>query len=92
MELIDRSILLDVLWRSDCSTREKIDEIVNRQYVYKDMISIDDLLGEIRCLATNRIMEMETKAGIDDELKSFMLGEAHACSIIARILENKKGR
>lgn len=91
MKLIDRSILLDVLWRSDCSTREKIDEIVNRQYVYKDMISIDDLLGEIRCLA-NRAIEWETKVGIDDKLKSFMLGEAHACSVTVRILENKKGR
>lgn len=90
MKLIDRSILLDVLWRSDCSTREKIDEIVNRQYVYKDMISIDELQESLNNFADNALKA--SRESEDKDFQSYMLGKAHAYANLANDLELNKER
>ena len=90
MKLIDRSILLDVLWRSDCSTREKIDEIVNRQYVYKNMISIDELQESLNNFADNALKA--SRESEDKDFQSYMLGKAHTYANLANDLELNKER
>lgn len=90
MKLIDRSILLDVLWRSDCSTREKIDEIVNRQYVYKNMISIDELQESLNNFADNALKA--SRESEDKDFQSYMLGKAYAYANLANDLELNKER
>lgn len=54
-DLIDRKELLETLWRSDVSSREKIDEIVRRmpkETIYDETAGIMEHLRRIRYMLT----------------------------------------
>lgn len=54
-DLIDRKELLEILWRSDVSSREKIDEIVRRmpkETIYDETADIMEYLRRIHNILT----------------------------------------